>query len=77
MAGMISSRTVRAVVQRVAEASVRVEGETVGSIGPGLVVLLGVALVALCVIAYVLLAGTGRRRSRVMDEVRDGPAGGG
>jgi D-tyrosyl-tRNA(Tyr) deacylase len=42
MAGMISSRTVRAVVQRVAEASCRVEGETVGAIGPGLVVLLGV-----------------------------------
>ncbi|HSD26993.1 MAG TPA: D-aminoacyl-tRNA deacylase [Vicinamibacteria bacterium] len=32
----------RAVVQRVAEASVRVAGETVGAIGPGLVVLLGV-----------------------------------
>jgi D-tyrosyl-tRNA(Tyr) deacylase len=44
MAGMISSRTVRAVVQRVAEASVRVAGETVGSIGSGLVVLLGVAV---------------------------------
>jgi D-tyrosyl-tRNA(Tyr) deacylase len=44
MAGMISSRAVRAVVQRVAEASVRVAGETVGSIGPGLVVLLGVAV---------------------------------
>ena len=42
MAGMISSRTVRAVVQRVAEASVRVDGEILGSIGPGLVVLLGV-----------------------------------
>jgi len=41
---MISSRTVRAVVQRVAEASVRVGGETVGSIGPGLVVLLGVGV---------------------------------
>jgi len=41
---MISSRAVRAVVQRVAEASVRVAGETVGAIGPGLVVLLGVAL---------------------------------
>ncbi|HXK12853.1 MAG TPA: D-aminoacyl-tRNA deacylase [Vicinamibacteria bacterium] len=33
----------RAVVQRVAEASCRVEGEPVGVIGPGLVVLLGVA----------------------------------
>jgi D-tyrosyl-tRNA(Tyr) deacylase len=33
---------VRAVVQRVSEASVRVAGETVGSIGPGLVVLVGV-----------------------------------
>ena len=41
---MISSRAVRAVVQRVGEASVRVDGETVGSIGPGLVVLLGVAV---------------------------------
>jgi D-aminoacyl-tRNA deacylase len=41
---MISSRAVRAVVQRVAEASVRVAGGTVGSIGPGLVVLLGVAV---------------------------------
>jgi D-aminoacyl-tRNA deacylase len=33
----------RAVLQRVTSASVRVEGETVGEIGPGLVVLLGVA----------------------------------
>ena len=41
---MISSRAVRAVVQRVAEATVRVAGETVASIGPGLVVLLGVAV---------------------------------
>ena len=41
---MISSRTVRAVVQRVAEASCRVSGETVGAIGPGLVVLLGVGV---------------------------------
>ena len=39
---MISSPSVRAVVQRVAEASCRVEGEVVGAIGPGLVVLLGV-----------------------------------
>jgi len=33
---------VRAVVQRVSEASVRVESETVSRIGPGLLVLLGV-----------------------------------
>ena len=39
---MISSRAVRAVVQRVSEASCRVGGEVVGAIGPGLVVLLGV-----------------------------------
>jgi D-tyrosyl-tRNA(Tyr) deacylase len=32
----------RAVVQRVAEARVRVEGEVVGEIGPGLCVLLGI-----------------------------------
>ena len=32
----------RAVVQRVAEAAVEVEGRTVGRIGPGLVILLGV-----------------------------------
>jgi D-aminoacyl-tRNA deacylase len=32
----------RALVQRVARASVTVEGETVGAIGPGLLVLLGV-----------------------------------
>jgi D-aminoacyl-tRNA deacylase len=34
---------VRAVVQRVSEARVTVDGERVGEIGPGLVVLLGVA----------------------------------
>jgi D-tyrosyl-tRNA(Tyr) deacylase len=34
----------RAVVQRVSEASVRVGGRTVGRIGPGLAVLLGVAV---------------------------------
>jgi len=39
---MISSRAVRAVVQRVAEASVSVDAEVVGRIGAGLVVLLGV-----------------------------------
>ena len=33
----------RAILQRVTRASVRVDGEPVGSIGPGLVVLLGVA----------------------------------
>ena len=33
----------RAVLQRVTRAAVRVEGETVGEIGPGLVVLVGVA----------------------------------
>ncbi|MFP4031551.1 MAG: D-aminoacyl-tRNA deacylase [Desulfococcaceae bacterium] len=33
----------RAVVQRVRESSVTVDGETVGEIGPGLMVLLGVA----------------------------------
>jgi D-aminoacyl-tRNA deacylase len=35
--------TMRAVVQRVTEANVQVAGEMVGQIGPGLVVLLGVA----------------------------------
>jgi D-tyrosyl-tRNA(Tyr) deacylase len=33
---------VRALIQRVTRAAVRVEGETVGEIGPGLVVLVGV-----------------------------------
>jgi D-tyrosyl-tRNA(Tyr) deacylase len=39
---MISSRAVRAVVQRASEASVRVDDEVVGRIGAGLVVLLGI-----------------------------------
>lgn len=33
----------RAVLQRVTRASVRIDGETVGEIGPGLLILLGVA----------------------------------
>ena len=39
---MLQTAAVRAVVQRVTSASVRVEGEVVGSIGEGLLVLLGV-----------------------------------
>ena len=39
---MVLSRSVRAVVQRVSEAAVRVAGELRGEIGPGLLVLLGV-----------------------------------
>lgn len=39
---MSHQTTVRAVVQRVAEARVTIEGETVGEIGAGLCVLLGV-----------------------------------
>ena len=39
---MVCSSAVRAVVQRVREASVRVDGQLKGAIGPGLVVLLGV-----------------------------------
>ena len=34
----------RAVVQRVTSASVTVEGETVGAVGPGLMVLIGVSI---------------------------------
>jgi D-tyrosyl-tRNA(Tyr) deacylase len=40
---VISEAEVKAVVQRVSEARVRVRGETVGEVGPGLCVLLGVA----------------------------------
>ena len=40
---MIKLLSVRAVLQRVSEASVRVEGEIVGQIGRGLLVLVGVA----------------------------------
>lgn len=41
---MVSSLAVRAVVQRVSEASVRVAGELTSAIGPGLAILLGVQL---------------------------------
>jgi D-tyrosyl-tRNA(Tyr) deacylase len=40
---MSENRTVRAVVQRVSSAAVRVDGEVVGACGPGLLVLLGIA----------------------------------
>ncbi len=39
-----ASRVVRAVLQRVSSASVAVDGRTVGAIGPGLLVLLGIEL---------------------------------
>ena len=42
-AASVENRPVRAVVQRVSRAAVRVDGEVVGSSGPGLLVLLGVA----------------------------------
>ena len=41
---VISEAEVKAVVQRVSKASVTVRGEPVGEVGPGLCVLLGVAL---------------------------------
>jgi D-aminoacyl-tRNA deacylase len=40
---VVSGQNMKAVLQRVSRASVRVEGELVGEIGPGLCVLLGVA----------------------------------
>jgi D-tyrosyl-tRNA(Tyr) deacylase len=40
---MTYSRDMRALVQRVTRAAVRVEGETIAEIGPGLLVLLGIA----------------------------------
>jgi D-tyrosyl-tRNA(Tyr) deacylase len=40
---VISEAEVKAVVQRVSQARVRVRGKTVGEVGPGLCVLLGVA----------------------------------
>lgn len=43
MPGGVYCKTVRAVIQRVSEARVEVEGRVVGRIGPGLVALIGVA----------------------------------
>jgi len=40
---VVSGRNMKAVLQRVSRASVRVEDELVGEVGPGLCVLLGVA----------------------------------
>ena len=44
----------RAVLQRVSEAQVRVDGETIAAIGPGLVILLGVGHADTVEIAYKL-----------------------
>ena len=43
-AASVENRAVRAVVQRVSRAAVRVDGEVVGACGTGLLVLLGVAV---------------------------------
>jgi D-tyrosyl-tRNA(Tyr) deacylase len=71
----------RALIQRVSEASVSVEGELVGSIGPGLVVLVGVGRsdgpeqarrLADKVAALRVFDGEGGRMDRsLLDEARD------